>query len=69
MKKGRKTEKDEAGSERGKGDDTGTFRITGDMIGANPEGMDAVRLLQLVAGGIAAVLLGWFVLDRILNVI
>jgi hypothetical protein len=69
MKKGRKPEKDEAGSEKGKGDDTGTFKITGDMIGANPEGIDAIRLLQMVAGGIAAVVLGWVVLHNILRVI
>ncbi|OPY32854.1 MAG: hypothetical protein A4E34_02231 [Methanoregula sp. PtaU1.Bin006] len=69
MKKGKKAGKDEAGGGKTGDDDAGTFKLTGDMIGANPNGMDAVRLLQIVAGGIAAVVLGWFVLDRILNVI
>lgn len=69
MKKGRKTGREDSGSGKAGDDDSGSFNITGDMIGANPDGMDAVRLLQIVTGGIAAVVLGWFVLDRILNVI
>ncbi|OPX64878.1 MULTISPECIES: hypothetical protein [unclassified Methanoregula] len=69
MKKGRKTGKEDTGSGKAGDDDPGSFKITGDMIGANPDGIDAIRLLQIIAAGIAAVVLGWAVLDRILNVI
>ena len=80
MKPGKKKiEKDEAGSRRPEpedpgskkagGDDSGSFRVTPEMIGGNPNGIDGIRALQMIAGGIAAVLLIWLVLHNILHII
>jgi hypothetical protein len=80
MKQGRKkAEKDEAGSRKPEpegagskkagGDDSGSFRMTSDMIGGNPNGIDGIRVLMILGGGIGALLLGWFVLHNILHVI
>lgn len=70
MKRGsKKTDKDETGSKKAAGDDSGSFRVTSDMIGGNPDGIDAIRVLQLIAGGIAALVLIWFILQNMLHVI
>jgi len=70
MKRGsKKTEKHEAGSTKAEGDDSGSFRMTSDMIGANPDGIDAIRVLQLIAGGIAALVLIWFILHNVLQIL
>ncbi len=80
MKQGRKkTDRDEAGSRRPEptepvskkagSDDSGTVKVTSEMIGGNPNGIDGIRALQMIAGGIAAVLLIWLVLHNILHII
>ena len=65
----RRPEPEEAGSKKAGGDDSGSFRVTPEMIGGNPNGIDGIRALQMIAGGIAAVLLIWLVLRNILHVI
>jgi hypothetical protein len=35
----------------------------------NPNGIDAIRVLQIIAGGIAALALVWFVLHNTLHLI
>lgn len=80
MKPGRKkTEKDEAGSRKPEpeapgsrrtgADEPGPFNVDSNMIGGNPEGIDGVRALQLIAGGIIALLLIWVVLRYVLHII
>ena len=80
MKQGKKkTEKDEAGSRKPEpegagskkagGDDSGSFSVTSDMIGGNPNGIDGIRALQIIAGGIAVLVLVWLVLHNILHII
>ncbi|WP_148277585.1 hypothetical protein [Methanoregula formicica] len=34
-----------------------------------PGGIDAVRLLQLITGGVALIILAWLVLHTVLNII
>jgi len=54
MKQGRKKiEKEEAGSKKAGDDDSGTFKLDSDMIGGNPNGIDAIKALQMIAGGSA----------------
>ncbi|MFA5268486.1 MAG: hypothetical protein WC379_10990 [Methanoregula sp.] len=65
----RKPEPEEAGSKKTGGDDSGTFRQTREMIGGNPNGIDAIRALQMIAGGIAALVLIWLILHNILHII
>jgi hypothetical protein len=80
MKKGRKKiEREEAGSgkpepaldgsKKAGSDDSGTFRVTSDMIGGNPDGIDGIRALQMIAGGIIALIVVWFVFHNILQLI
>ena len=80
MKPGRKKiEKDEAGSRKPEpegdgskktgGGDSGSFSMTSDMIGGNPNGIDGIRALMIIAGGIAVLVLGWLVLHNILLII
>ena len=64
-----KPEPEEAGSKKAGGDDSGTFKVDSDMIGGNPNGIDAIRALQVIAGGIAILILVWYVLHSILHVI
>ena len=65
----RKPEPEDAGSKKAGGDDSGSIRVSPEMIGGNPDGIDALRVLQMIAGGIAVVLLIWLVLHNILHVI
>jgi hypothetical protein len=65
----RKPEPAEAGSKKAGGDDSGTFKVDSDMIGGNPNGIDGIRALQIIAGGIAVLVLVWFVLHNILHII
>jgi|WetSurMetagenome_2_1015567.scaffolds.fasta_scaffold316939_1 hypothetical protein len=65
----RKPEPEEAGSKKTGGDDSGTFRQTSEMIGGNPDGIDAIRALQMIAGGIIALALTWMILHNILHII
>lgn len=80
MKQGRKKiDRDDAGSRKPElaepvskkagGDDSGTFKVTSEIIGGNPNGIDGIRALQMIAGGIAALVLGWLVLHNILHII
>jgi hypothetical protein len=65
----RKPEPAEGGSKKTGGDDSGTFRVDSTMIGSNPDGIDAIRAFQMITGGIAVLVLAWFVLHNILHVI
>ena len=65
----RKPEPEEAGSKKAGGDDSGSFRVSPEMIGGNPNGIDALRALQVIAGGIATIMLIWLVLHNILHMI
>lgn len=65
----RKPEPEGAGSKKAGGDDSGSFRMTSDMIGGNPNGIDGIKALQMIAGGIAIVLLIWLVLHNLLHLI
>ena len=65
----RKPEPEEAGSKNAGGDDSGTFKPDSDMIGGNPNGIDGIRALQLIAGGIGLLLFVWLLLHNILHVI
>jgi hypothetical protein len=65
----RKPEPEEAGSKKAGGDDSGNFRVDSNMIGGNPNGIDGIRALQLIAGGIGLLLLIWLVLHNILHII
>lgn len=65
----RKPEPAEAGGRKTGGDDSGTFNVDGDMIGGNPNGIDGIRALQVIAGGIAILALAWLVLRSILHII
>jgi len=65
----RKPEPAEAGSKKSGGDDSGTFKVTSEMIGGNPNGIDGIRALQMIAGGIAVLVLVWLVLHNILHII
>jgi hypothetical protein len=65
----RKPEPVEAGSKKAGGDDSGTFKVNSEMIGGNPNGIDAIRALQIITGGIAVLVLVWFVLHNILHII
>jgi len=70
MKPGKKkTEKDVAGSKNVGGDDSGTFKVDSDMIGGNPNGIDGIKALMIIAGGIAALVSGWLILHNILHLI
>jgi hypothetical protein len=65
----RKPESEEAGSKKAGDDDSGTFRLTSDMIGGNPNGIDGLKPLMILGGGIATVILFWLVLCNILHII
>ena len=65
----RKPEPEEAGSKKAGGDDSGSFRVNPEMIGGNPNGIDGLRALQIIAGGIAIVMLIWMVLHNLLHII
>ena len=65
----RKPEPAEAGSRKTGGDESGTSNVDSDMIGGNPTGIDGIRALQMIAGGIVILLLVWLVLHNILHVI
>lgn len=65
----RKPEPAEAGSKKAGGDDSGTFNVDSEMIGGNPNGIDGIRALQMIAGGIAVLLLVWMILHNILHII
>ncbi|MDD1711939.1 MAG: hypothetical protein LUQ69_02080 [Methanoregulaceae archaeon] len=65
----RKPESEEADSKKAGGDDSGTFKVTSDMIGGNPNGIDGLRALMILGGGIATVILFWLVLRNILHII
>ena len=62
-------EPEEAGSTKAGGDDSGTFKVDCEMIGGNPNGIDGIRALQMIAGGIIALLVIWMILHNILHVI
>jgi hypothetical protein len=65
----RKPEPVEAGSKKAGSDDSGTFNVNSDMIGGNPNGIDAIKALQMIAGGFAVLVLVWYVLHDILHLI
>jgi hypothetical protein len=58
-----------AGSKKAGSDDSGTFKVDSEMIGGNPDGIDAIRALQMIAGGIIALLVIWVILHNILHVV
>jgi len=39
------------------------------MIGGDPEGVDIIRVFQMITGGIIVVLLIWVILHNILHII
>jgi hypothetical protein len=51
------------------GDESGTFKVDSEMFGGNPNGIDAVQALQMIGGGIAILLLIWYILNNILRII
>ena len=63
----RKPEPAEGGSKKAGSDDAGSFKVTSDLIGGNPNGIDGIRALQMIAVGIAILVLVWFVLHNILH--
>jgi len=65
----RRPEPEEAGRKKAGGDDSGSFRVTPEMIGGNPNGIDGVRALQMIAVGIIILELGWLILRNTLHVI
>lgn len=65
----RKPEPVEPVSKKAGGDDSGTFKLTSDMITSNPNGIDGLKALMILGGGIATVLLFWLVLRNILHII
>lgn len=64
-----KPEPAEAGSKKTGGDESGTFKVDSEMIGGNPNGIDAIRALQMIAGGLAVIILIWYILHNILRII
>jgi hypothetical protein len=65
----RKPVPEEAGSEIAGGDDSGTSGPSRDMNGGNPDGIDAIQALQMIAGGIFLLVLVLWGLRNILHVI
>ena len=65
----RKPEPEDAGSKNAGGDDSGSFKADSEMIGGNPNGIDGLLALQIIAGGLAIVMLIWLVLHNILHII
>ncbi len=65
----RRPEPAEAGSKKTGSDDSGTFTVDREMIGGNPNGIDGIRALQVIAGGIAILVLVWLVLHNFLHII
>lgn len=65
----RKPEPAEGGSKKAGSDDAGSFKVTREMIGGNPNGIDAIRALQIITGGIAVLVLVWFVLHNTVHLI
>lgn len=64
MNPGRKmTERDKIDSER-QGSDV-VWRGVRD----NPDGIDAIRVLQLIGGGLAVIILIWYILHNFLRII
>ncbi|HSA38983.1 MAG TPA: hypothetical protein P5013_08880 [Methanoregula sp.] len=63
----RKPEPAEGGSKKAGSDDAGSFKVTSDLIGGNLNGIDGIRALQMIAVGIAILVLVWFVLHNILH--
>ena len=64
MKQGRKKPDREEKSTESPGWDS-----TGPENRNNANGIDGIRALQMIAGGIAALVLGWLVLHNILHLI
>lgn len=65
----RKPEPADTGSKKAGGDDSGTFKVNSEMIGGNPNGIDGVRTLQMIAVGFIILYLGWLILRNILHII
>jgi len=65
----RKPEPEEADRRNVAGDDPATTKMTREMIGGNPNGIDIIRVFQMITVGIATVLLIWVILHNILHVI
>jgi len=64
MKQGRKkTDREEKSTESPGWDSAGPENRN------NANGIDGIRALQMIAGGIAALVLGWLVLHNILHII
>jgi hypothetical protein len=64
-----KPEPAEAGSKKTGDDDSGTFSVASGMIGSNPDGIDSVRVLQVITISIAIIELIWLGLRYILHAI
>ncbi len=64
MKQGRK----KAGHDEPEDQVTGG-NVAGGENRDTPGGIDAIRLLQMVTGGVALIILIWFVLHSVLNMI
>jgi len=48
---GKYPESEESGAKTGESDDSGSFKATSEMIGGNPNGINAIRALQIIPGG------------------
>jgi hypothetical protein len=64
MKQGKKKPEREEKITESQGSD-----IVGPENRNNPNGIDGIRALQVIAGGIAVLVLVWFVLHNILHII
>jgi hypothetical protein len=54
-------------------DETSVESPGGDIVGSdnrnNPKGIDGIKALMVIAGGIATLVLGWLILHNILHII
>ena len=61
------------GKKKPEREEKSTESLGSDMVGPenrnNPTGIDGIRALQVIAGGIAILVMVWFVLHNILHII
>jgi hypothetical protein len=70
MKRGsRKPEVDEPEKKKPETKDPGIDRPGSEKTTGDTTGIDGIRALQLIAGGIAALILVWLVLHNILHIV
>ena len=70
MKRGsRKPEVDDPEKKKPERKDPGIDRQGSEKTPGDPNGIDGIRALQLIAGGIAILILVWLVLHNILHIL